>query len=379
MRKAVFLVLLAILLIANGQTMASNEDHQHDKLHSRVFVTLSSGELIYIDAPDNEMRSLGIKESNGALVNEAGRFLLIERADSLAVYSTGLFFEEHGDHYDLVATTPGLYWEINTPGNTRLLGSYNQLFLIASLSDQRVMLLEPEQGLVHSVPAGPGGARLSQQQLIAVDTEYQLVDIFSTELTKEATIRLPEPRGLAVVDDYLWIATTDGLEVVELHHYERHTLKYAWQQVPDKLHVHPDSLRVYALDNDQLIAVSTLSGETRVVGSKLTDVWAVDQRKQLLAVAAIDGDIMLVTDGQDGPETSTLKGNWSDIRDIAWVEGDLWIAVDDQIIVVDKGGHTEDVITLESDIVKLMVASPVIEDNITDHDHYQDHGHHHHD
>lgn len=397
MFKQFMLVLLVLtLLLGSGLLAVAHSDHGHDhdheehhQLSARIFaVNFAQNNLVYIDAPDNHVEGVvKLEPFTDVIVNDAGRFIVAvdQTTNRAQIYSTGVFWQAHGDHFDLVANAPVGYWDFVIGNRPRFLSSNDDLVAVVNDRDYSVSVIRPESGVIVTVQAGGHGHPLLTGDYLAVaDRHYDLLDIYNIkELTRLAALRIPkDPRGIVASGDLLWLATSAGLKEVDLQLLTHSTLAIDWDTVPRHLIVHPKSLWVYGTNSNSVYALNT--NEQMIVEYAIPNagLLAVDEEDHYVAVLTEAKDkIYMIDIGHGAPRLrnhfhlpQTVAGS---VSDMVWVGGYLYVAGNQTIVVLDNQGALADSIELDTAVDKLLVATL----SAVEHDHahgHHDHGHHDH-
>ncbi len=382
------LVLLVMAGFLTGSAWGHGHGHDHDEVSHRIFVLdVDGGQLAYLDIQDHTIKGVEVLETGPyteGMVSERGRFvaLLDEPTQRVEVWSSGLVLEEHGDHYDLAALRPQLFWEHTVGRGPSLIGTGQQDFLIGNSDDHTTALLSSDNGIQTVFPSGSGPAAVSGHNLLAADASLRLADIYERDTwLRRATLRLPHaPMAVAVAEDRGVAFHDQGLEVLDLTTLEVQSFHGLWEEEPLGFWVPDGGSWAYVLTEKGPAVVDLISGQLEQTYAAHSGLWAVNQQGSYLAVVHIEDSEVHVFDIEEGSlrhtDTVAVQANAS-IHAITWAGRDFVVAAGNEKFMWAFDGRERDHTSLPLAPGSIWTAFIPEEDRVMDHDH--DHDHHHHD
>ncbi len=384
-RRFYWVLIVFVILTSSGIRFAHGAHHDHDEVSHRIFVLDEVGsELVYLDVRAHRVVSSGevsVSAYTGGMVSERGRFLALvnEHDRTVQVWSSGLVLEEHGDHYDLAALAPQLFWEHRTAGSPSLAASGGQDFLVSNPEHHTIGWLRSQDGLQVIVPNADGPAALDGHHLAVSDAGLRLVDVYDLHtLERLASFRVQQaPSQLAVSRSHLIVAYESGLEIVDLDSLDTTRYGELPLQNPRDVFASPDGHQAFVLVDDGVVQVDVATGSYSYVGIPDPAFWAVNETYTYLSVVSASERQAHVfsLDEHELVETAVLAiPGTSDPRAAVWVGRDLAVAVGQEVVIQAFDGRPRDTVELGFVPGALHTAFIPAEDRVMD-DHHHDHDH----
>ena len=384
-----WLIAVILITVASSAAGAQSEEHRHedhDDVSHRLFVVAqSSPEIMYIDLLDHQVADHGFfaigTEAAEARMSENGRFLAImnRSQDRVQVFSSGLFLEAHGDHYDLVTVRPSLFWEYTLGRGANALNSGGSDFIVSNLDDATVSVLRSEDGIQVVFPGGGGPAALNQHYAVLTDPDMGLVDIFERHsLAKVGTLRLPgQPLQIGLVQDVVVITYDDGWSTIDLAELGSTVHQNPWEGTPGRLWLHPTTGWGYILTDQGIMGIALGSGSSESFELAKPEHWAVDQDAHYMAVVYEGGSQVRIVDVGHGGyrHSSTMELPFEGrVVTLTWAGSDLAFVTDhNELWIVARDGRVRGSLDLP------FAANQILTAFIADKDRQMDHEHHSHD